>query len=521
MSTVAPAAGTRVPDAAPTGKVPVRSCEGMIDFSLPGRTVESATSVSATEKHPAYCDVRLTVADPSSDESFRVGVFLPSATWNGRFVGTGGGGFAGGGPDEPCGRYDPCALAAGYATANTDAGVPTTGNNGAFALKPDNTLNKPVIDIWSHLSIHQTAVSAKKVIAAYYGRGPIYSYFHGGSAGGRQAMMEARRYPNDYDGLAVFWPAVNLPRLLPAVLWPQVVMNVADHFIPRSTFEAVNDRVIAKCDGLDGVNDHIVSDLRACDMDARTLIGDVLTAQEAAIINKIWKGPRGTDGEFLWYGPPPGTPLDRIAGTVTDDDGTTSPRPGQDALTWVTHWVLQDPAFDWRTLTYEQFTDLFERSVRKWDSTVGAADPDLSAFRAAGGKMVITHGTFDSSIPVQGTIDYYRELAEKMGGIREVGDFARLFLAPGGGHETLVRSHPHPGLMPAGYYGALPSPGSALEAVVNWVEHNRKPTTLLGVGEGQDGETGVTRPLCVYPLSARYKGHGNTDDAENFICAES
>lgn len=519
-STLAAAAGTRGAGAPPSGGTAVRSCESMTDVNLPGRTVESATSVSATEGLPAYCDIQLTVIDPSSDESFRVGVFLPSATWNGRFVGTGGGGFVGGGPDEPCGRYDPCSLAAGYATANTDAGVPTTGNQGEFALNPDNTLNKPVIDIWNELSVHQTAVTAKKVITAYYGTGPAYSYFYGGSAGGRQAMTEAQRHPDDYDGLAVFWPALNLSRLLPAALWPQVVMNLAHHFIPQSTFEAVNDRVVAACDGRDGVNDHIVSDWRACGFDARTLIGDVVTVQEADVINKIWKGPRGTDGKFLWYGPPPGTPLNGIANTVTDEDGTTSPQPNPNALTWVTHWVLQDPDFDWRTLTYERFAELFETSVAKWERAVDAADPDLSAFRAAGGRMVITHGTFDSSIPVQGTIDYYNKLAKRMGGIREVRDFARLFLAPGGGHETLVRAHPHPGLMPAGYDGGLPVPGSALEAVVNWVEHKKAPTTLLGVGEGSNGETGMKRPLCLYPLAARYKGHGSWNDAGSFVCAK-
>ncbi|MFE1962778.1 tannase/feruloyl esterase family alpha/beta hydrolase [Streptomyces sp. NPDC059479] len=181
--------------------------------------------------------------------------------------------------------------------------------------------------------------------------------------------------------------------------------------------------------------DQIVPAWRACDFDARALIGDVVTAQEAAIINRIWKGPRGADGKFLWYGPLAGTPLDRIAGSVTNGDGTTSPQPSPDALTWITHWVLQDPTFDWRTLSYDQFADLFERSVAKWESTVGAADPDLSAFRAAGGKMVITHGTFDSSIQC-------------------------------------------------------------------------------------NGETGVTRPLCMYPLTARYKCHGNTDNADNFICTK-
>ncbi|WP_199435390.1 tannase/feruloyl esterase family alpha/beta hydrolase [Qaidamihabitans albus] len=493
-----------------------------MDLDLPGRTVTGAVLVEATEAVPEYCDVQLKVTDPSSDESFRVGVFLPATTWNGRFLGTGGAGWSAGGPDSPCswgggGGYEPCALAAGYATANTDGGVP--GNQGEFALDADNNLDLPAINNWGHVAIHQTAVSAKQVITAFYGVGPTYSYFQGGSAGGRQAMMEAQRYPKDYDGIAVFWPALDLARLLPAVLWPHVVMNEEDHLIPQSTFQAVNDRVIDACDGRDGVVDAIVSHWQACDFEARSLVQTgLVTLREARIINKIWAGPRRPDGQFLWHGPLPGTPLFRMAATTTEN-GTLIPVPREDGLVWVTRWVLQDPDFDWRDITYASFAKIFEKSVKMWDELVGASDADLSAFRAAGGKMVITMGTADTGIPVEGTIAYYDRLTRESGGTNEVRRFARLFLASGGGHDRLILGHPHPGLMPAGYTGAVPSPGSALGALVNWVEHRKAPRQLLGVAQGQGAVPGMTRPLCMYPLVARHLGHRDIADADSFVCS--
>lgn len=519
MSAV-PAAGDVTGHGAQRKGQPIRSCESLVNLRLPGKTVTDAVLVDATQEVPRHCAVHLSVSGRSPDTPFRVGVFLPT-TWNGRFVGTGGGGFSAGGPDSPCnwggggGGYDPCALADGYATANTDAGVP--GNQGEFVLDADNELNLAAIENWGHLAIHQTAVSAKQLMRAFYGTGPSYSYFQGGSAGGRQAMMEAQRHPEDYDGIAVYWPALDLARLLPSVLWPSVVMNEEGRLIPKETFSAVDDRVIAACDRRDGVADGIVSNWQDCDFDARSLVrAGVVTSREARIINKIWAGPRRPDGRRLWHGPLPGTPLDQYVTTTPGGTLTAAPRP--DSVMWVTRWVLQDPDFDWRDITYASFAEIFKRSVKMWDEAVGASDADLSAFRAAGGKMVITMGTADYSIPVQGTVAYYDRLTRKSGGLGKVRRFARLFLAPGGGHDRLTLGHPHPGLMPADYTSAVPAPGSALGAVVDWVERGKAPRRLLGVAEGQGAVPGMTRPLCMYPLVAKHVGRGDTADAENYVC---
>jgi hypothetical protein len=520
----AAASGGAVAQAARSGpahSTPIRSCASLTALSLQGTQVTSATLVSATTAVQAYCDVQLTVTDPAAGKPFRVAVFLPAASWNGRFIGTGGASYSAGGPDAPCswgigGGYDPCSLAAGYATADTDAGV---GTDGTFVLNSDGTLDQPDIDDWGFLSIHDTAVTAKRVIAAFYGAGPSYSYFQGGSGGGRQSMLEAQRYPHDYNGIVAFWPALNLSRLLPAVLWPEVVMNVEHDFIPQSTFDAVNAKAIAACDGLDGVLDGIISNWQECHFDAQSLVSSgLITETDAAVIDKIWAGPRTPSGQFLYYGFAPGTPLGDSAGTTTVN-GITSPAPRQDALTWITRWVLHDPTFDWRTITYQSFTDIFNKSVAEWNRLVGADNPDLSAFRAAGGKLIITVGTSDTEIPMQGTIDYYNTVAAQMGGLEKVSQFARLFVTPGGGHDRLALANPNPGLMPSGYTSAVPSSSSALGALVDWVENNKAPTQLSGVVQDQSTSSGGTRPICAYPRVARYTGHGGTSVAKNFVCS--
>jgi len=516
--------------ARPAGdKAPVRSCESLTALTLANTVVSSATTVAATTTYPEYCKVQLTVNHPPSNDAVHVGVFLPTSTWNGNFVGTGGAGLSNGDPTTPCGTYPgPCALQVGYANAATDGG----GGGGPNVLNPDGTLNWQQINNFGHLGIHTMTTTAKAVISAYYGTGPEYSYFFGGSEGGREALMEAQRYPTDYNGIAAASPAINWTKLVPAQLWPQLVMNWAHDFIPQSKFEAIREEVVAACDELDNVKDGIISDWENCHVDAHALVGlntpgGAITTTDAEVVNKIWEGPRGPNGEFLWYGLLPGAPfggpfappgLGGLANTATLPDGTVIPLPFPVPLIWFPFWLAQNPSLDWRTITFDQYVQYFSQSVSEFSDVMGADDPDLTAFRDAGGKLVIWHGTADDLVFTQGTVDYYIRVVKTMGGLQQTRQFARLFLAPGANHAG-SQFGPAPLL-----FSTVGTPGSAFAAVVDWVEHHKAPSELLGVTNpalpfgNSYGDLDMTRPLCLYPLVARYKGNGSINDASSFVC---
>lgn len=519
-----PPSGTR-------GTQPVRSCASLSGLALPGTQVTSATTVAATSTAPEYCNVQVTVNNPPSRDAVHVGVFLPTSTWNGRFVGDGGAGFVAGNPGTPCSFaagevQQPCALQAGYATAGTDAGHASSASDivdGSFALNPDGTLNQQLINDFGYLGIHEMTGTAKAVIAAYYGAGPRYSYFFGDSNGGRQALTEAERYPTDYKGIVAGAPAINWTKVFPSQLWFELVMNWAHDTLPQAKLTAATSAAIGACDGHDGVMDGIISDWQHCRFDARALVGTKtssgpITATDAGVLNKIWEGPRGPQGEFLWHGLTPGTSLTGL--TVTQPDGTTSATMSPLWLTWFQYWVARNPSLDWRTITYDRFLQYFRQSA-EFKDTIAADNPNLTAFRHAGGKIVIWHGTYDALIPAQGTTDYYNRVMHTMGGPEKTRQFARLFIAPGAAHAGSG-----PGPAPADALAPYPGLGSALGAVVDWVENRKAPEQLLGVTDPADagslnafGNVAMTRPICLYPLVARYKGHGNVNDARNFVCS--
>jgi hypothetical protein len=478
------------------------SCASLSGLTLLHTTVNSATQVAATSTTPGYCAVKLTVNNPPSSDAVRVGVFLPD-DWNGRFQGAGGGGFVGGNPDSP----SLAALNAGYATAGTDTGHAGPGGNGAFALNPDNTLNWQLIDDFSYIGIHEMTETAKAVIAAYYGNAPEYSYFNGCSTGGRQGYMEAQRYPTDYDGIAAGSPAINWDRFMVAQMWGELQMNLAGDFIPQCKFSAANQAAVAACDGLDRVTDGVIGDWQGCTFDARSLIGTVtacgtITATDADIINKIWAGPRDTDGNFVWFGLLPGASFGGLNNTATVG-GVTSPAPFVISLNHFVYWLAQNPSFNWRTMTYAQFLLYFQQSVSEFNYAIGTSNPDLEAFRKAGGKIVGWVGTYDQLIYPQGSIDYYRQVVEDQGGLGKTRHFFRFFIAPGVAHCG---------------GGAGAAPADPFGALVDWVEHHHEPTDLLGVRRDSSGNVVMSRPVCLYGENAVYKGHGDTNDEKNFEC---
>jgi len=477
-------------------------CAELATLSLPGTTITAAHEIPAGNytppqsppqaNLPAFCLVALTVTP-----QIKIEVWLPKDTWNGRYRGEGGGGYAG---QVSYGGLA-VGIRAGYATASTDTGHAASAG-GTFALNPDGSLNTQLIGDFAERSLRELALKSKAVIKAYYGMAPAYSYWNGCSTGGRQGLIAVQRFPDEYDGLVIGAPAINWDRFIPSELWPHIVMNkTAGGPIAASKLTAVTKAAVAACDAGDGVTDGVINDPRKCTYDPAALVckaGDdptsCLTSQEADAIRKIWNGPTSAAGERLWFGLERGAPLSFLAGS----------NPFPIATTHFQHWLHQNPSFDWRTLSEADFEADFKASQRKFGNVIGTDDPKLAAFRKHGGKMIVWHGEADQLIFPRGTVNYFERVVAENGGARQVNEFARLFMAPGVGHCG---------------GGDGPSPVGTFEAVVNWVEKGVAPNTILASRKRQDG-TELTRPLCPYPTTAKWTGKGSADDAANFTCVD-
>lgn len=481
------------------GIAPVCPCESLTNLSLPNTLIESA--VVDTD---GACRVTAIVSHPPVEaDRVKVWIALPLTNWNGRFRGHGGGGYSGGSPGSL-----PPSVRQGYAAGATDTGH--EGGSGKFALDENGRLNWHTIQDNAYLGIHEMTVVGKAVAEAFYGKPPKYSYFVGSSTGGRQGLMEAQRFPDDYDGIISGCPAINWQRFIPAILWPQVVMENANNYVSKSKLEVATAAAIAACDEADDVKDGVIGDPLRCGYDPKELVGtkvgeEVFTEADAEVVRKIWEGPRGARGNFLWYGLERGADLSALAGTEKKGDGSAlKGRPFSIPLEWFQIFLLQDLKWDWTTLTSQRFEMRFNQSVEQYGAVIGTDNPDLRRFRDRGGKIIIYHGMTDQLIPAAGSIDYFQRLEQEMGGRAETAKFARLFLAPGVDH---------------GFRGVGPTPVGLHEAIVLWVEQGQVPERLIAEKRDRDGKIIRTRPLFPYPHKTKYKGSGSTDEAENFESA--
>ena len=476
---------------------PTRTCESLAGVTLANTTIETALVHAGDARTPASCRVTAIVTNPPAEDRIRVWVALPMKGWNGRFQGVGGGGFSGGNAEAVR-----APLAAGYASASTDTGH--EGGSGSFALDANGRLQWQVIRDNAYLGIHQMTVTAKALTREFYGRAPRYSYFNGCSTGGRQGLAEAQRFPDDYDGIVAGAPAINWPKLHVEQLWGHVVMLDAKNFVPSCKFTAATAAAIAACDSSDGVKDAVIDEPVKCEFDPKSLVGttpegcSAFSAADADVIRRIWQGPTRQNGGFLWYGLPRGAAFS-LSGTA----GTPlTGRPFPITLEWFRYFLLQDPMWDWTSITGDRYEQLFDQSVEQWNAVFGTDNPDLTGFRDRGGKLIAWHGWADPLIFAQGTIDYFGRVQQLLG-TEATARFMRLFMAPGVGHC-------------AG--GAGPQPSGQFDAVVGWVEEGRAPETLDAVIRDKSGAVTRSRPLCRYPSVARYKGTGSTDLAASFEC---
>lgn len=512
------------------------TCGILANRLLQRKDILSATSAvqPASNGDAAYCLVQMTVSElqgveagylPGQKQMINIDIGLPlsradggsggvQGAWNGRSENFGGGGYVGAAsiPQLIVGTD------AGYAASDSDAGNQDNGS-GAFALNANGTLNWGLIRDFSYNAIHEQNVWTATLVEMYYGKSAAYNYFNGCSTGGRQAHMEALRYPQDFDGILGGDPALSFDRLSSSQLWGEVEMNqILGAPISAAKLEAVTQAAITACDAADGVVDGVIGDPRACRYSARQFVcsgkasdpANCLTPQEAEVVDQNWDGPPGAQpGTRLWFGYERGSPLVGIVSPPFGDIDSLGPNPFFIPVQWFQYWVFQNAAFDWHTLTERSFDQAFREGENKFSQVVGTFDPDLSRFKARGGKMIVYHGLADEVIPSRATYNYYNRVTALQGGLTEVQKFYRFFTYPGNNHCGGNLTQPNAPLI---------NSNDLFDALVKWVEHDTAPDSILAYNGASLATSSVSRPICKYPDTAVYNGTGSTSSASSFHC---
>ena len=469
----------------------------------------SGVDISALYKSlPQFCRV-VAEAKPTSDSDIKMEVWLPAAGWNGKLLGLGNGGFAG--------LIDTLnlsmALKAGYAAAATDAGHTGSPIDAAWAIgHPEK-----VVD-FGHRGIHEMTRVAKVLVQTYYGKAQGHSYFHGCSDGGREALMEAQRYPEDYDGILAGAPANNwTPLLSTAVYDTQALTKDPASFIPPAKIATIASAVNVACDELDGVHDGILNDPRQCHFDPATIqckaedSDKCLTSAQVTALKKLYEGTPDSKGHIVYPGYPPG---------AEDGQGgwglwITGPAPAKSlmaffGLGFFTNFVYEKPDWDYKTF---EVGEGLKAANEKTAQALNATDADLKPLKTRGGKLILYHGWDDPAISALNTVNYYDSVVKKLGS-KDVDSFVRLYMVPGMQH-----CGGGPGADSFTQVGDDPS-HSAQTSLEQWVEKGIAPRTIIASKfDGEDRtHAKMTRPLCPYPQAAKYKGSGDTNDAANFSC---
>ncbi len=484
------------------------TCESLATISLPHTTVTLAQQVPAgsftppaplktpnvspvkpIEGLPAFCRVAAT-ARPAEDSEIKFEVWMPVADWNGKFEGVGNGGWAG-----TISYGAMAALRQGFATASTNTGHDGAGTDASFAAGHPEKL----ID-FGYRAVHEMTEQAKAITSAYYHSPPRFAYWNGCSTGGRQALMEAQRFPQDYNGIAVGAPANYWTHLRFGSMWPATADLVDPaSYIPPAKYPVINRAALAACDRLDGVKDGIISDPLRCHFDPGAIAcrgadaADCLTAPQVVAARKIYAGPRNPrTGRQIFPGLEPGSEL----GWKSEAGG---PEPFPNGLTYFRFVLFKDPQWDFRKLDYDRDLILVERTH---GAIMNAIDPHLQPFKSRGGKLLLYHGWADNLIAPRNSVNYYQSVLDAMGGKSQTDGFFRLFMVPGMGHCG---------------GGPGPSTFDGVAVLEQWVEHSKVPDQIVAT-HSEKGHPDMSRPLCPYPQVAKWKGSGSTNDAANFVC---
>jgi len=479
---------------------------------------------------PRHCEVN-GVARPTSDSEIGFILWLPSAdAWNGKYMQRGNGGWAG--------SIQPFILAAplarGYAVSATD-----DGHRSKNIMMPDAgwAIGHPekLID-FGYRALHETATLSKIIVQAYYGKPLAHAYFSGCSDGGREALMEAERYPEDFDGIIAGAPANNWTHHFTGFVWNEIALNAKpESKITIEQLPAIQKAALAACDTLDGVKDGLIEDPRKCHFDPSVLLchatpgNDCLTQPQVDALKKIYSGPKNPrTGEQIYPGYEPGTEAEAGAWALWILGPSAQSLFGN---TFFGQAVFEDPHWDWRSFDIDRDVSVADD---KTASTLNSYNPDLRSFRDHGGKLIQYHGWGDAAIAPRDSINFYEKVwtflkrypDPRSGNPADIQAFYRLFMVPGLQHCT---GGPGPTSFGNDEFAALAAtPDDAdhdiLLALDRWVTQGVAPEKIIGSGKiGADAKSGskgtpLTRPLCAYPAVARYKGQGDTNAAENFAC---
>lgn len=483
-------------------------CPALGRVTLPNASIQAQMNdgVHPLPNLPSFCRVQMTLT-PSADSSIQVELWLPIQNWNGKLQGIGNGGFAGSISYEGMAE----ALRLGYSTVSTDTGHQGSGESAAWAL------NHPekIVD-FGYRAIHLMTADAKQLIQAFYGSPAKFAYFNSCSNGGRQALMEVQRFPADYDGVIAGAPANYWTHLMAnAIVNLQALLGSDSSFIPPAKLPAIQSAAQKACDLNDGVKDGIIENPARCHFDTSVLLckgadSDACLQQpQVTALNQLYRGGHFSDGKSFF----PGYPAGGEAGKGNWDTWITGPSPGHSLMyafgtQFFKNMLYGDPAWDFHSFQPD-------RDVRTADQKLAAilnsTNPDVHAFAARGGRLILYHGWEDAAIAAPDTIDYYQAVRNTLGSDRAE-KTVRLFMVPGMQH--CANGH---GAFSFGQFSA--GGGDADHdidaALVQWVEQGKAPERIIA----SNPASSLTHPLCAYPNVARYDGKGDPASATSYSCA--
>jgi hypothetical protein len=484
---------------------PVKACSAMGEFKSKEIVQITAASIPAAASVPANCRITGLLRPEIAFE-----VSLP-ATWNGRFYMIGNGGHAGEALDDP-GRTSQRddALKLGFAVAQTNTGHDARKEPGAtFVLSnPQKAID------YAYRAVHLTATTAKEMTKEYYGRMISYAYWNSCSNGGRQGLIEAQRFPDDFDGIVANAPWLDQTGFTIGAMWNQKALSETP--LSPAKLNLLAEKVMAKCDDVDGLKDGLIDDPRNCRFDpARDVPAcnpdengdDCLTAAQASAISKIYGGPV-SNGQPFFPGFMPGSEaVMTLFGGGTGSgwlNVIVSPQPNgkpadfslaENTMRYLVHNPPK-PDYDFKTFDYDRDIHMLD----EWGKKADAKNPDLSKFKSRGGKLIMTYGWADSILQPMMGVNYYEQAVSKNG--PGTTDFFRLFMVPGMSHCS---------------GGIGPDRHDSMTALIDWVEKGRIPESIKA-SRVVGNKVVRSRPLCPYPEVARYSGQGSIDDAANFQC---